>query len=937
VSAIPEPASNALPLPIPSGRVTFVFTDIEGSTRRWELDPSAMQRAVRQHDALVRREIVRNGGHVFKTIGDAFCAAFTHPPDAVAAILAIQRALALEDFSAVDGIRVRAALHTGTADERDGDYFGPTVNRVARLLSIAHGGQVVLSGVTTDLVLGELPPDSSLQDLGEHRLKDLARPERVHQLVAPDLPAQFAPLNSLDTLPNNLPVSLTSFVGRETEIEEIAASLATHRLVTLTGSGGVGKTRTSLQVAANLVDTFRDGVWFVELAPLTDGALIASTVAAAAGLTLSSTDDAVQSLALGIGNKIALLVFDNCEHVVESAASVVAKLLRACPKLKVLASSRQSLGIAAEATYYMPSLGVPEHALLETFVASDAERYSALTLFVDRARAVDRSFELRDDNVYAIADICRRLDGIPLAIELAAARVKILSPRQLRDRLDERFRVLTGGSRDLLPRQQTLRALIDWSFDLLDERERTLFRRLSIFVDGLTLEAATIAGDTGQSELDILELLSSLVDKSLVIAEPAGDSLRYRLLESTNAYAREKLVDAGELDSMTARHLAYVHGRFSAAWNIQEATGQSNDLSRMLMTELGNVRAALNAALGGANPSAGGEILVFIDNSWDDLGLQREKRGWTEAFVEKLADADPLLVAKLSVVQARIAGNSRQSSFEAGATAVARARDTGDARTIVEALLVYAWCAASFGRFDDANAALGEAERIPVPSVRLRLAVLNARAFVSYHCDDLATASLLFEQLAAEHRALGNPSRERMALLALAEVEHGRGDTVRAIDIVRGVLLGVEKNRLRILRASLLSNLAGYLIAVNDHAGARVAACEALDEIGKREPETEFVTNAMQHLALALTLEGDSVRAATLAGYFDAAIERHGYQRERNETASRDRLMNILHEAWGTEELERLFARGANLSPHEAVRLALRESHAATDTSQAVS
>ena len=906
--------------------VTFAFTDIEGSTRRWERDPNAMQQAVRRHDTLVRTEIVRHGGHVFKTIGDAFCASFSRPHDAVAAMLAAQRALAAEDFSAVDGIRIRAAIHTGTADEREGDYFGPTVNRVARLLSIGHGGQVLLSGISAGLVPGTLPPHSTLRDLGEHRLKDLARPERVHQLISPDLKAEFPALQSLNTLPNNLPATGTSFVGRETEIAEITAALVEHRLVTLTGSGGLGKTRTSLHVAADVVDTFRDGVWFVELAPLADGELIPSTVAAAIGVALpASGGDAVDVLVRALESKIALLVFDNCEHLIEPAAKIVAALLRNCPNLKVLASSRQGLGVAGEATYLMPSLGVPVDALQENFVAADASRYPAVALFVDRARAVDRSFVLSDDNAFSIADICRRLDGIPLAIELAAARVRILSPRQLRERLNERFRVLTGGKRDALPRQQTLRALIDWSYDLLDERERKIFRRLAIFVDGFSIEGTAIAGDADMDELDVFDLLASLVDKSLVLAEPAGDVVRYRLLESTNAYAREKLSAADELALMVARHLSFMRARIMETWNSYERTGRSSDVTTVLATELGNVRAALDGALNALDATAGGEILVAIDNAWDDLGLEREKRNWTEAFLAKLVDGDPLLVARLSIVAARVANSFGQglAAVDVASLALSRARAVGDAHTIAEALSVHSWTLAAVRRFDDAERSLAEAERLPLVSLRLRLALLNVRAFLSYHCGDLAAAARLFEQVRNEQRALGNPSRERMAMLALAEVEYGLGNVHRAIELVREVLCGVEKNRLRVFRASLLSNLAGYLIAVDDHHGARDAARDAIEELGTREPDAFLVTNAMHHLALALALDGDVTRAARLLGYFDAVHHGSGYVRERNETASHERLVAILRDDAAHDDLERLVSEGANLTPQAAIELAL--------------
>ena len=491
----------------------------------------AMSAGVQRHDAIGRAAIAAHGGYVFKTLGDAFCVAFSRPEAAVAAALDFQRTLMAEDFAAVGGLRVRAALHTGAADERGGDYFGPAVNRVARLLSIGHGGQTLLSGVMHDLVLGALPQQASLRDLGEHRLKDLSRPEYVYQLVAPELASEFPALRSLESLPNNLPLQMTSFVGREREIAKITDLLGAHRLVTLVGSGGIGKTRTSLQVAADLLDGSGNGVWFVELAPLASGEYIPAAVAQALGLSLPPEGDSVANLVKVIKSWQALLIFDNCEHLIEGAARFISAVIRGCPKISVLASSRQALGVAGEMTFRLPSLAVDDGIVGVVTSAREAAISPAIALFAERATATNDSFSLTDENASTVAEICRRLDGIPLAIELAAARVKMLSPRQLHDRLDERFRVLTGGSRDVLPRQQTLRALIDWSHDLLDERERALFRRLGIFVSGFTIEgAAAVGGDETIDEFEVFDVLASLVEKSLVLAEPDGDALRYRLL-----------------------------------------------------------------------------------------------------------------------------------------------------------------------------------------------------------------------------------------------------------------------------------------------------------------------------------------------------------------------------------------------------------------------
>jgi predicted ATPase len=521
-------------------------------------------------------------------------------------MLAAQRALAAEDFGAVDGLRVRVAMHAGTADERDGDYFGPAVNRVARLLAIGHGGQVLVSGVTSDLVQGALPPRASLGDLGEHKLKDLARPEQVYQLLAPDLMAEFPALRSLDVLANNLPPQFASLVGRETEIAEITALIDTHRLVTLVGSGGVGKTRISLQVAANLIDGSGDGVWLIELAPLSSGEYIVPAVAQGLGLTLGSDGDPLDNLVQALKSKRALLVFDNCEHLVEPAGRVIAALLSACPKLKILASSRQGLGIAAEATYRMPSLSVPSAAEGASLGASEAALYPAIALFVERARAGAQNFGLTDENAPVLADICRRLDGIPLAIELAASRMKMFSPQQVRARLEERFRMLTGGSRDVMPSQQTLRALIDWSHELLDAREQAVFRRLGVFVNGFTIEGATaVCGGEGFDDFEGFDVLASLIDKSLVLTEPQGDAVRYRLLESTRAYAREKLEDAGEREVIAGRHLMSLRTRFVEAWERCERTGREAELNALFEAELDDVRAALDWAIAGHGTHAG--------------------------------------------------------------------------------------------------------------------------------------------------------------------------------------------------------------------------------------------------------------------------------------------------------------------------------------------
>jgi len=382
---------------LPTGTVTFLFSDIVGSTERWERHRDGMKAAVAKHDALMREAIAANSGFVFKTIGDAFCAAFQTAPDAIAAALSAQRALGLEDWSGVDGLKVRMAVHTGLADERDGDYFGPTVNRAARLLSIGHGGQVLVSGVSTELSQGAMPAKSTLRDLGAHRLRDLTHPEQVYQLVASGLAADFPPLLSLDALPNNLPLQLTHLVGREDDLAEAEDLLAKHRLVTLVGAGGAGKTRLSLQVAAELLDKFEDGVWFVDLAPLAEAALIPMTTAGLFGVSETGDRSITDSLVHALKPRKLLIVLDNCEHLVEGAARFADTLLRGCAHLRILASSREGLGIEGEAVLPVPSLAVPSTD--EKLGAIEAKRYGAIALFVERASASDRRFVLTDQEL----------------------------------------------------------------------------------------------------------------------------------------------------------------------------------------------------------------------------------------------------------------------------------------------------------------------------------------------------------------------------------------------------------------------------------------------------------------------------------------------------------------------------------------------------------
>jgi predicted ATPase/class 3 adenylate cyclase len=531
-----------------------LFTDIEGSTRLWEAHPNEMREALAQHDGLLRTAIERAGGSVVKTTGDGCLAAFSTADAGLAAAIAAQRALDTASWADTGPLRVRMGLHTGAASLRDGDYFGSSLNRAARLMGVAHGGQVVCSQATADLARDDVAEGVTLADLGEHRLRDLSRAERVFQVCAPGLVTQFAGLTSVDAFPGNLPLQSSSFIGREREIDRVAAALGEARVVTLTGVGGVGKTRLALQVAADVLPRFREGAWLIELAAVRDPDDVVEAFASVFGVSARAGQSLVESLTEFLQTKQLLLVVDNCEHVLDAVADLVDEIVGTCTGVMVLATSREGLALDGERMFAVPTLVAPEaNADLASAGASDAVR-----LFVERAGASDADFVLDAANTSAVAQVCRRLDGVPLAIELAAARVTSMTPAELASALDRRFDLLAGGRRRAVKRQQTLRATIDWSYDLLDESQQRLLARLAVFAGGCTREAAEVICAGGSIEGSaMLGLLTDLVGRSLVDAQRGGVDTRYRLLETIREYGEERILEHGETDALRDRHARY--------------------------------------------------------------------------------------------------------------------------------------------------------------------------------------------------------------------------------------------------------------------------------------------------------------------------------------------------------------------------------------------
>ena len=600
---------------LPTGTVTLLLADVEGSTALWQTKPAEMTAAVRRLDSVLSTVIPAHNGvrPVEQGEGDSFVVAFARASDAVACALTLQRA-------PLAPIALRIGLHTGEVQLRDeANYVGSTINRAARVRDLAHGGQTVLTAATEELVVDRLPDATWLKAVGSHELRGIPRPERVVQLCHQDLRVDFPALRSASGSPAlDLPVSLTRFVGRTAELAELRRTVGENRLVTLTGAGGVGKTRLAVHLSAHLADDFDGAVHYVDLAPITDPEIVGIAVARAMGLPDQPGSSTVDTLTRRIGNRTVLIVLDNCEHLLEATAGVVVALLSGCPAVTLLATSREPLRTDAETTWPVPSLSLSDEAV---------------ELFTDRASHVRPGFSVTADNVGTVTEICRRLDGIPLAIELAAARMRALSPAEVLDSLHDRFRLLTGGTRTAVRRQQTLRASVDWSHSLLTHAEAVLFRRLAVFAGGFDLEAAVaVCSDGDVQRFQVLDQLSLLVDKSLVVAEVAGKRTRYRLLETIRQYALEKLGESGEADAVRTRHRDYYTDVAAQLDSVQRADFRRH--VQLIEAELDNLRIAFAWSRDNRDTARALELASSLQPLWQARGLLREGLSWFDAILD---------------------------------------------------------------------------------------------------------------------------------------------------------------------------------------------------------------------------------------------------------------------------------------------------------------
>jgi predicted ATPase len=910
---------------LPSGTVTFLFTDLAGSTRLWEQHPGAMKAALARHDVLLREAIEGRGGHIVKTTGDGFLGVFTTALEAVDAAADAQRALGREAWVATGPMKVRMGLHTGTAELRDGDYYGPAVNRAARLMAAAHGGQVVLSHVSADLIAEDLGEGLTLADLGEHRLRDVARAERVYQLCGPGLPREFAALASASVVRGNLPTALSSFVGREADVTEVAEALTSTRVVTLVGVGGVGKTRLGLQSAAVLGSAYRDGAWWCELAGVRDLDGVPDAVAGALSLAARDGVSMTETLLEFLRAKELLLVLDNCEHLTRPVAALVHRVEEVCPGVKVLATSREGLKVGGEQMVMVAAFGVPEDdSDLDAIRASDAVR-----LFMERGRAVRPDFALDESNCGAVARLCRRLDGLPLAIELAAARLAVLTPDELAHRLDRRFQILTGGERTAVERHQTLRAAVDWSYDLLEPAERQLFDRLGVFTGGFSLDAAETVCSGGEiDDSEIFELLARLVARSLVVADAERAATRYRQLETIRQYAQEHLA-ASDTSAIRARHAQYYTVLATAA--APKLAGPDEDLwAARLSNEAANLQGALNWALEhgdvdvalrltticahhhvsttevGRSMRAGAEAATdlpgadthtlyasaLIQAGWDTLshgGLDRAER-----FADRAFTACQHSEAELSAVYWSLRGalavyhGHEDPGTDATTRVVAQYRATDDTIGLAEALSGLAITRPDLHPEQSRAAAEEIVKLIPhVSSARTKVQALSAAGF-AYAVDeperglDLVRSALELAETAGI-RGLGTPTAIAAGMAAR------RGDTTAALELFAAALPDLRWTGATLPIGGILGTLSG-LLADRDPETAAVIQGAAERILGPHMP-SRHSTEQYQH-ALAILDERLGPQRRT-------ELNAHGYA--MNETEATDYALAAIDHAIASE------------------------------------
>jgi predicted ATPase/class 3 adenylate cyclase len=940
--------------------LTFLFTDIEGSTASWERAGGAMARALARHDRILQNAIERRGGTVFKTIGDAFCAVFADAAVALEASLEGQRELESEPWPPDCPILVRIAIHSGAAEEREGDYFGPTLNRIARLLSISHGGQVLLSGTARELAQDSLPRDVQLIDLGQHYLRGLTRPERVYQMVAPGLRSRFPALASARAHPNNLPSQLTSFVGRATALNQVEELIAHRevRVLTLTGPGGTGKTRLAIKAAEELLEHFRDGAFLIPLASVTHADLIAPAIAGALGIEVLGSHEGAEAVKSYLRERKLLLVLDNLEQV-EGAAPVVADLLTTCPALTILVTSREVLHVYGEQVVVLSPMATPEPDALPP--PDELDRFDAIALFVQRAQAARSDFALNADNARDVVEICRRLDGLPLAIELAAARIRLFPPHALLPRLSDRLKLLTGGGRDLPARQQTLRGAIDWSHDLLRPEEKDLFACLSVFSGGCTFEAVEVV--CGNRVPDVLEALTSLIEKSLVREEADGEP-RFNMLESIREYAAERLEAMSDADAVRSDHARYYAG-LDLWGNMFGGVPSRREQIVYLDREHPNLLAAWEWLRRHDQARA-----VVLGTSLARYWGLRGRWGDVIRFADDVQEHGSLLPVAERARAFDIAGLIIETYGDHERAALlydqsyGLRRESGDTTAATEAVAFRAWkgitagdAALSRQLFDEGFAAIDQTEPDPRMEEALKWLCATAQRLGMYEraellarqgltlarkrdnmhdvaarlgdlgdialkTGDLAKATPFFEESLQIRRSLNDLNCIPHSLEGLGRIALEQGDPETARTLLMERLEIAQKTGSPSQLARSLDLMGHAELAAGDHREAREFFRKCLplaEEVG----ELVTVADALWGLVAVSAAEGSSARAVRLAGAASAVQRASGEQVPSIDQARNERYLAGAAGGLEQESRDRLLQEGSETSREGAVTYAL--------------
>jgi predicted ATPase/class 3 adenylate cyclase len=940
---------------LPTGTVTFLFTDIEGSTKLWEEDPEAARQALARHDRVVEEIVERHGGSLVRPRGegDSRFAVFTRATGAAAAAAELQSALHDEPWPTATPLKVRMALHTGEADLREGDYYGSAVNRCARLRGAAHGGQTLLSQVTYELVRDSLQPGVTAQDLGEHRLKDLAKPERIYQLVAPGLPSDFPPLKTLDIRPNNLPLMRSAIVGREKLLDTISKALTRDEvgILTLTGPGGMGKTRLSLQVAADLLEHFEDGAFFVPLEPVNDPGLVAPTIARIFQLNEGGGRPILETLEDYLRDKQMLLVLDNFEQVL-GAGPVVSRLVSAAPGLKALVTSRSRLHVRGEHEVPVPPLSLPSPGQRPTPEATT--QYESVRLFIERAVAIKPDFEINNENAPAVAEICARLDGLPLAIELAAARIKLLPPKAMLARLQSRLSVLVGGERDLPSRQQTLRGAIDWSYNLLDEEEQVLFRRLSVIIGGCTLQAAeAICGTDDRPpptddrlptnpviphsqfriphSVDVLGGLESLLDKSLLRQEEQEDGEpRFYMLETIREYASERLAESGEDVTLSQSHAEFFLELVEEAAPQLYRPRQLEWLDRLEL-EHDNLRAALGWSLRQEEVQIALRLAGSLWHFWWVRGYLTEGRKWLEEICRLAAARGnqtreyARVLQELAVLCRNVGDLSCTATYARQSESLSR--QIGDEQNLAWALAVLAVAQHMQGEAATARATAEESVALfsklgndewgrATALLRFGMILNNQRQH------ELALAKL--QEALGIFRGMGDRWGMSQVLNLMGDLARMQGDYRQAEGLYTESLQLYRQMGIRRDIPASLHNLGHVALATGDSRRAREYFTEGLllhRELGNKHGVAECLVG----LAGVAGMVEQPARAARLFAASSSLRQTIGQPMWAAEIAEYERNLSIARSQLDEQSWQQAWTEGEAMDMEQAVAYALKD------------